>query len=365
MDGQESLTVPSRRATIESHLARGGRIAAVFPIHYPRALFRAFDLLPIEVWGPPAIEAGLGVTHLQPYVCSIVRNGLAFLLSGGLDIAQVMVVPHTCDSLQGLGSLLLDFLHPPSVVLPLYLPRGRRESDLSFLTAELHTAYGRLKAHTGCAPTPETLLAAIRREEQADAHLTELHRRRPALSLSNTDFYRLARGREYLPAESFTKLAAQILAHPVDPDPRPTIPLLLSGIVPEPWAILDAIAELGGSIVGDDLASCGRRLYPPGQADDPFRRMAERILHAPPDPMRGNPIEERVHHLLDLAHRTGARGVIFYEVKFCEPELFDLPSLRQELGEAGLASVIVEIDLNDPLSQQLLTRIGAFLEMLQ
>jgi benzoyl-CoA reductase/2-hydroxyglutaryl-CoA dehydratase subunit BcrC/BadD/HgdB len=362
---QEPLTIPSRRATIEAHQARDGRIAAVFPIHYPRALFRAFDLLPVEVWGPPAVDPGLGASHIQSYVCSIVRNGLAFLLGGGLDVADVVVVPHACDSLQGLGSILLDFLRPQSAVLPLYLPRGRREADLEFLTRELRAAHRQLEAAIGRTPTPQALSDAIRREETADAHLAELHRQRSHLGLSNTGFYRLVRSREYLPAETFATLAQNALAHAGPPHPDLAIPVLLSGIVPEPMALLDALTELGAQVVGDDLAACGRRLYPPGRSDEPFRRMAERIIHAPPDPTRGSPIQERARHLLDLVNRTGARGVIFHEVKFCEPELFDLPFLRQELQRSGIPSVIIEVDLNDPLSQQVLTRIGAFLEMLQ
>ncbi len=94
-------------------------------------------------------------------------------------------------------------------------------------------------------------------------------------------------------------------------------------------------------------------------------RMAERILHGPPDPMRGNSLAERGEFLLEMANRTGAAGIIFYIVKFCEPELFDFPILRQELRDAGIPSALIEMDLNSSLSQQAHTRLEAFLEMLQ
>ncbi len=71
------VAIPHRIETIRAHKARGGRVAAVLPIHYPRALLRAFDILPVEVWGPPPVDATRGSAHLQPYVCSIVRNALA------------------------------------------------------------------------------------------------------------------------------------------------------------------------------------------------------------------------------------------------------------------------------------------------
>ncbi|MGQ9467814.1 MAG: 2-hydroxyacyl-CoA dehydratase subunit D [Anaerolineae bacterium] len=354
--------IPSRTETLRSWREHGGGVAAVLPIHYPRALLRAFGLLPMEVWGPPRVDPALGAAHLQPYVCSVVGNALSFLLRGGLEVADVIIVPHACDSLQGLGSLLLDFVRPRQPVFPLYLPRGRRDSDLRFLADECRALYGELAAVTGHAPSEAELMESIRREEEADGLLTELHRRRRVLPLTDLAFYRLVRAREYLPAEEFATLARSVLSAP-PADPRTGIPILLSGILPEPMALLDAVNKMGGTVVADDLACCGRRLYPPGVSGEPFLRMAERILNGPPDPTRGSPIAERLRHLVGMAQETGARGVIFYGVKFCEPELFDLPLLRRGLQEAGLPSVPIEVDLNDPLSHQVLTRIEAFLEM--
>jgi benzoyl-CoA reductase/2-hydroxyglutaryl-CoA dehydratase subunit BcrC/BadD/HgdB len=92
--------------------------------------------------------------------------------------------------------------------------------------------------------------------------------------------------------------------------------------------------------------------------------MTESILGGPPDSTRGHPIQERLDHLVRLCQTSGARGVVFYDVKFCEPELYDLPLLRKGLQEAGVPSVTIEVDLNDPLSHQSLTRIEAFLEMM-
>ncbi len=359
---ESTLTIPSRTETLRAWKERGGGIAAVLPIHSPRALLRAFGLLPVEVWGPPRVDPAPGAAHLQPYVCSIVGNALSFLLKDGLEVADVIIVPHACDSLQGLGSLLLDFVRPRQPVFPLYLPRGRRESDLQFLADECRALYGKLAEATGRTPSEAELMESIRREEEADGLLAELHRRRRTLPLTDLAFYRLVRAREYLPAGEFAALARAALDAP-PADPRAGIPILLSGIVPEPMALLDAIAEMGGTVVADDLACCGRRLYPPGTSLDPFRRMAERILNGPPDPTRGSPIAERLRHLVGMARETGARGVVFYDVKFCEPELFDLPLLRRGLQEAGLPSVHIEVDLNDPLSGQTLTRIEAFLEM--
>jgi benzoyl-CoA reductase/2-hydroxyglutaryl-CoA dehydratase subunit BcrC/BadD/HgdB len=359
-----TLTIPRRMEVIQAFKESGGSIAAVLPIHYPRSLFRAFDILPVEVWGPPNVNSNLGSRHLQPYVCSIVRNALSFLQSGGLDVADFLVVPHTCDSLQGLASIMIDFITPHQPVLPIYLPRGMRESDLVFLADEFGCLYKQLAESTGRHPNDDDLMASIVREEAADALLDQLYRQRTHMPLGDLDFYKAIRSREYLPAQQFAEFAQELLATTTT-QPSLGTPLLISGIVPEPMELFSVISEIGGRVVADDLACCGRRRYPAGKSEDPFRRMAERIIFAPPDPTRGSSIAARSHHLVNLAESTKAQGVIFYDVKFCEPELFDLPELRSALRQAGFPSLAIEVDISDPLPDQIRNRLESFMEMLQ
>lgn len=358
------LEIPRRSQVIAAHRQHGGGVAAVLPVHSPRALLRAFNLLPVEVWGPPKANASLGAAHLQPYVCSIARNALGFLLSGGLDVVNAILVPHTCDTLQGFGSLLLDFVKPRQPVLTLYLPRGDPENAVPFLADELRRLYQKLQVLTGACPDEQELMECIWREEAADRLLAELHRRRAYLPLSLLDFYRLVRSREYLPAEDFCQLARSALEMCSHEPLHRAKPLLLSGILPEPMELLESIELLGGWIAADDLACCGRRCYSAGVSEDPFLRLAESMLSAAPDPLRGCEVRARREYLLQQARDYGAVGIVFYLIKFCEPELFYTPLLRAELQLNGLRVLVLENDLNDGLSQACLTRLQAFLEAL-
>jgi benzoyl-CoA reductase/2-hydroxyglutaryl-CoA dehydratase subunit BcrC/BadD/HgdB len=363
MDGE--LVIADRRATIERWCAKGGRFAAVLPIHYPRELLRAHGLLPVEVWGPAGIDTSEAAAHLQAYTCPIVHHGLSFLLGGGAREAAAVVVPHACDSLQGLGSVLLDFFGgraPP--VLPLYIPRGADQSCVEFLGRELRALSARLATLLGQGAIGETeLRAAIEREEKADETLARLHRRRASTGLTDLELYRLVRAREYLPAEDWTDLAEPVLGNGAD-QARGGVRLILSGIVPEPMeGLFETLREAGAVVVADDFACCGRRLYPKGTVEEPYERMAERILRGPPDPTRGSPIRARASRLIGLAGQSEAQGVVFYGMKFCEPELFDIPQLRRALEEAGVPSIAVEVDLGRDLPRQLVTRLEAFVEM--
>lgn len=362
MSIEDIFAFPRRSSVALAQKERGGYVAGVLPIHFPRALLRSFDILPMEVWGPPGVDATYGAAHLQAYVCSIVRNALSFHQSSGLEVADLLLVPHACDSLQGFGSILIDFIPSSQPVLTLYLPRSGAQGAHQFLAQELRSLYGKLQQITDKAPSDDDLMGCIQEEEVADQLLAQLFRERRSLPLTDLALYRLARSREFLPTPEFSERIHSVLGlRPPEEELR--IPIILSGIVPEPMSLFEAIAELGGVVVADDLACCGRRLYPPGKANDPYRRMAERLLGGPPDPTLGCPIGERLRHFSSLIKDTKARGIIFYEVKFCEPELFDLPLLRRGLSDLGIPSVVIEMDLNDPLSQQTQTRIEALLEM--
>jgi benzoyl-CoA reductase/2-hydroxyglutaryl-CoA dehydratase subunit BcrC/BadD/HgdB len=352
------VEIPSRRESIRAWRAEGGRVAAVFPIHHPRALWRAFGFLPVEVWGPPGTEPSLGDAHLQAYTCSIVRCGLAFLLQGGLDGVDLLVVPHACDSLQGLGSLLTDLCPPRPPVLTPYLPRTRGPAARAFLTAELRALGERLAGIAGSRPTDEDLMAAIRAEEEADDRVRALFAQRRDLALDNRALYRLLRAREYLPAERFVALCDEALAQRGSHEGPGVI---LSGLVPEPADLLGVLDAHGAVGVADDLACCGRRLAPPGTAADPWERLAERLLSGHPDPTLGHPVAER---LAWMRAQEEPRAVIFWTIKSCEPELYDLPLLQRGLREAGVPSVALEIDLASPAKEQATTRLEALLERL-
>jgi len=344
---------------IREHKDRGGRVAAVLPVHYPRSLLRAFDYLPVEVWGPPGRNTTQGDTHLQSYACSVVRSSLAFLLSETVADVDAFIFPHCCDSMQGLGSAMLDFIKPDQALLPFYIPRDGGPVGVDFLAKELAQTYEALADHTGVKPNDEVLLGAIEREEEADALLAQLFEARPTLSLDDPSYFKVARSREYLPAEQFVQVAKEALTKT---GRSKGVPLIISGMVPEPSALLDCVAEAGGLIVANDLACFGRRCYPKGESDQPIRRMAQRLLGGSPDSTKGSSIRERADHLLQLADKFGSKGVVFAIVKFCEPELFYLPILQKRLGDAGVRSLILEVDISDSLPHQVVTRLEAFLE---
>ena len=87
-------------------------------------------------------------------------------------------------------------------------------------------------------------------------------------------------------------------------------------------------------------------------------------MSCPPDPTCGTPIHERVQALEARMRSLGAKGLLVYDPKFCEPELFDVPLLRKHLTGAGFPVLHVEYEMGEGLPHQTLSRIEAFVETL-
>jgi benzoyl-CoA reductase/2-hydroxyglutaryl-CoA dehydratase subunit BcrC/BadD/HgdB len=184
------------------------------------------------------------------------------------------------------------------------------------------------------------------------------------LSASNTEFYRVIRQGEYLHPDDFIPLLEGFLGKSKGGDGKgPAV--ILSGILPNPSEILGLLDDLGVRVADDDLLNCGRRLLmETGRMEDPFEALTASYFAMPPCTTKASPLDERVNDLLKKIEVSRTKGVIFYMVKFCEPELFDVPQMVAAVKAAGVATLIIDVDLNQGLSGQLTTRVEAFVEMI-
>lgn len=319
----------------------------------------------MEVWAPTSVGTGSdpesGKRHFQSYTCSIVTRGTAFLLEQGMQVVDAVLVPHGCDALQGMGSVLTDFVADRPPILTLYAPRSRRPVDQDYYIAELRSLGMRLGELTGIRPTEADWARAFDVEDAADDALRSLYARRWDLALSDREFLRAVRSREYLLAEDFVAMVNRL---PAGPAPRSGVPVVLSGIVAEPLELLDQLNDAGAHVAADDLSTGSRRLLPRSTLPYPYERMADQFLRGPADPTRTDPVQDRADRLLGLIRNSAARGLLVYLPTFCEPELFYLPMVRERVLASGHPVLAVEFEIGSSLPSQTVTRIEAFVESL-
>jgi benzoyl-CoA reductase/2-hydroxyglutaryl-CoA dehydratase subunit BcrC/BadD/HgdB len=347
--------------------AHGRRSIAVLPVHYPKALLTAHDVLAVELWGPPGAPRSNEAGRLQTYVCAVVRNALAFLAAGQADCADALLVPHTCDSLQGLATLTSDFGGWKKPRLVFQHPRGgERASARRFVEAELRALSLELERLCDRSLDAGRLTWALELHARIDGCRARLLGQRRRVALTDRELYALLRRGEGLwPEEHLAELEAAIAASLREQPAQEGIPVLVTGYVPEPAGFLEALNEAGAYIAADDYAAVGRRIVPRRAAGvDPWNELVENHFFAVPCPTRGADWSERMRYLAELASRASVKGVVIHVQKFCEPELFDVPAIRKTFERVGLPLLYLEGELESELSGQARTRLEAFVEIL-
>ena len=358
---------PSRKEyLLRQKEVHGRHLFGVFPAQYPREILWAMNVLPVEIWDPP-LESSHATAHLQPYICSIVKLGLELIIQGKGDILDGFLFPHTCDSIQNLSSIVNDYLEVGKPCYFFYHPKAPyRESSHRFYIEQVRGLAAQLEDQLGTLDYSR-FKRCVEKGEKVASIMRELYslRARGELGASNVEFYRVIRQGEFLHPDDFIPLVERLLEEKRG-TPASEMSVILSGVLPNPPETLALLDELKIRVGDDDLLACSRRyLVPCSQANDPFEALADRYFRMPPCTTRNSPIRERLEDLLQKVEGSNAKGVIFCMVKFCEPELFDLPHLMEGLKKRGLPTLVLDLEPNQGLTGQLTTRIEAFGEMIR
>lgn len=350
---------------IEQKEKKARKLFGVFPAQYPKEILWAMNVLPVEIWDPPLTITHAN-EHLQPYICSVVSLGLELIIQGKCEALDGFLFPHTCDSIQNLASIVYDYLGTQKPCYFFHHPKASlSNSSHGFYREQLKGLISRLEEQLG--PLDKSALAKRVHQGQRIARiLRELYdtRARGELNASNAEFYRVIRSGEYLHPDDFLPLLEGFLSAAKGGGSSGKA-VVLSGILPNPLEILTLLDEVGVRIAHDDLLCCGRRIPAPvDSVHDPIDTLTESYFAMPPCTTKNSPVHARINELLSKIEQANARGVVFYIVKFCEPELFDVPQVSEELKRRGLATLVIDCEVNQNLTGQVVTRLQAFAEMI-
>ncbi len=357
----------TRQDVLDAHRKQGLPALAVLPIHYPRELLESLDILGIELWGPPGPLPDGPSERIQTYVCSLVRNAMAFIDGGGIAGLDGLLFPNTCDSMMGLASLVPDLAGYRGSVFHLHLPRlADPDAAAAFLGPELARLRRELSERFDRPEDDDRLSQALEIRRRIEAAHRDLRRHRRELPQGERELMGLLREDGWRPAADHLADLEAAMARRGEGTKREGPGVLVSGIVPEPMSILDVLEEAGAVVVADDYASTGRRLsqLDPALDGPPMELAARRLAARPPCSTTGVHMRPRADHLVRLARDAGAAGVVVHVVRFCEPELFDVPALKDRMEEEGIPLLVIDTEVERELPGPVRTRLEAFVEMI-
>lgn len=344
-----------------------GPVLGTFCSYTPDELVLAAGALGIRLFGSGA-AIDRADAHLQAYSCSLVRGALEDVLAGRLDFLDGAVFPHTCDSIQRLSDIwrLNAGLRFHADVL---LPAKLNTDSARQYTAEVFRAFAAdLEAGFGIPLTEARLTGAIRTMNavrQGVRRLYAVRRERPS-AISGTDMHAVIKAGMVMDRSDYLDAIHRLLAAAEGPaSADAAAPVVLSGGVCNLPDLYGAIEAAGGTVVADDLCTGERGFGGDVSTEgDLIANIAARYADRLVCPAKHAGIRARGDALVEQVAATGARGVIFVTLKFCDPHGFDLPYLKSMLDAVGVPSLLLELEEGGRADGQLRTRIEAFIEMM-
>lgn len=346
---------------------------ACMPPFAPEEWIHAAGMLPVGLWGAE-IPVRLADAKLQSFACSVARTSLELGLSGAVSLCDGFLFPSTCDAFQNLSEVWKTTTEKPcfEVTFPKRTSGGGARR---YLKRELERLEAELEAFSGVAVEEPALRETVQIYNENRRLLRRLDERRarePGF-LSARQMTEFVLSSSFLRKEEHSLLVKALLASSPDPgEPaaeagwEEPVRLLLTGIMARPAAVSAALDELGVWVVGDDLG-LGSLYYSIEIQEKGSSRveLAEAYLRYPPCSTLYPSSPGRAAALNREVRERRADGVLILATKFCEPEFFDYPQLKEDLQAEGVPSLLLETELGMTAPGSVRTRVEAFVETLK
>jgi bcr-type benzoyl-CoA reductase subunit C len=358
--------VPQTILKYEKELGRP--VIGVMPAYFPLELIEAAGGYPVQLWGNnlPIEKAD---SYLQSYCCSVARSVMELELREISHMVKAYAFTSLCDTLINLREIYRRVFTKPTLELSIPITRTEKARK-SYLTSVVKSVTDGLAEITGNKLTSASLNAAgelYGRTRALQRQFYRIRRRTPGL-VGSHDFYTVIKAGFFLPADTYNRMLEDLLQalEGTSAENREGPKLLVSGMVFDPLAIHKIFDELKVWVVDDDFANGWRSVSKPNLNTANLVDGIADFLFAPaPCCCIYNPVNDRHPYLLEKVTQSGADGVLFWYMKFCEPDAFDRPQLMAYLKERGISVAFIDLELSMTHVGAVRTRIGAFCEMLE
>ena len=355
----------------------GQKVFGTFCVYVPDEVVVAANGIVTGLCGGSQFWVPDGEAVLPKGTCPLIKASVGARLGKTCPffrIADMYVGETTCDGKKKAWEILGTDV--PMHVMD--IPQMKREKDIVKWTEEIKDFAKIAEETTGVEITVESLEAAIKLINAKRKAMARVYEARKAdkLPISGKDALLMSQIAFFDDparcAQMCNNLADELekrIAEGVSVFPEGTKRIMLTGTpmaIPN-WKLHHIIETSGAAVVCEE--TCTGTRYFEGQVeegkatlDEQYRAIAERYMGI--NCACFTPNSGRVEDIIRLAKEYKVDGVIDVNLKFCC--LYDTEGYTVEaaLKEAGIPVLGIETDYADEDSQQLKTRIEAFIEMI-
>lgn len=334
----------------------------------PEELIYAAGMIPFGVWGAE-VETSSVKTYFPSFICSILQTTLELGIRGAFDGLSGIIIPANCDPLRTMGqNWKVAVPHVPFI--PLVHPVNRKtEEGREFLKTEYASLQTTLERISGQTITPEKLSESIdiynayRRAMREFIRTAALH---PDV-ITPTIRHKVIKAGCFTDKEHYTEMikALSSALNTVESEKWAGNKILVSGILMDSPEIMEILEENHIAVVADDLAQETRQFRKDvsQEGGSPMKRLVNYWSEMEGCSLLYDPEKKRADMIIQAVKETGANGVLFLMMKFCDPEEFDYPIIKKKLERAHIPQVYIEFEQNAVDKEQVRTRIQAFNEI--
>ncbi len=332
----------------------------------------------------PHTDPSLANSYLDSNFCPYVRSCLGEALDKRLIYLKNIVVVNSCDAMRRLYDAWRYYL-PSSFIYLLDLPRKNSGGAIQYYQHNFQSLINELEDRFKIRISKDLLYQAISVCNKTRKLLGELFNLYVdnQISLSSVDLFRIVEASMVLPKEHYNELLEEFVKdvkrkENILPDSyknsykiRNEFKILITGTIMDDLSMQGVVEDYGGKVAFVDMCTGNRyfqsqiQIQEPEKTNiNPIRFLAEYYLNKIPCP-RMMDLEKRWTYLLNIIRDYQIEGVIFYNLKFCDTALFELPIIRKRLQKYRIPSLCLEGDYTSVASGRIKTRIQAFLEVLE
>lgn len=356
--------------------ARGRKIIGYTPGGYfPEELVIAAGAIPVGmIQGGDHIPVEASIAYIDRWLDTFYRAQIGSCITGKdpyYNLIDILFIPITDSNNRALSETL--HFHTDMSIFQFGVPHTKNEAALRYYLHGITRAKEKLEEFTGIKITEQRLGEAIQLCNQERRLLDTLNRMRQSdpVPISAKDVVAIKHACAILDKNALIPILSRIVENVEYGKPkgakRPRLLLTGSTLAMGDSKIVDLIEDAGGSVVVEEFAECIKPGYMKVKTTgDHMESLAQAYFMDRVAPAWFRPGTERLEYLLQLSRDFSADGVIWYQLMFRESykiESYYFPEILKK--DTGLSMLTLESDYGPSETEQLRTRIAAYIEGLR
>lgn len=366
-----------RPAELIEEQKKGRKVFGTFCVYVPDEVIMAANGIVTGLCGGSQFWVPGGEAVLPKSTCPLIKASVGARLGRTCPffrIADMYVGETTCDGKKKAYEILGEDV--PMYVMD--VPQMKRPEDIIKWKREIAAFAKRVEEFTGNEITPEKLGAAIHLANEKRKALQRVYdcRKSEYLPISGRDALLIMQISFFDDparcAEMCNRLADELeqrIRDHVSVVPVGTKRILVTGtpIAVPNWKLHHIIETSGAAVVCEEM--CTGTRYFENLVDESKTTLDEQFMALSERYMKTNcacftPNTGRIDDILRMVEEYKVDGVIDCSLKFCCLYDTEKYQVSRALKKAGVPVLSLETDYTDTDAEQLRTRIGAFIEML-